>query len=91
MSLRCCHGFASGRVQGVAFRHFTRTQAENAGLTGWVRNTADGRVEFLLCGNPAAVESVLAALRQGPARARVESLEHADRAPGDWTDFRILA
>ena len=39
------HVFVSGRVQGVAFRDSTRSQAEQLGLSGWVRNTGDGRVE----------------------------------------------
>jgi len=37
----------SGRVQGVSFRYWTQQEARRAGLTGWVRNEADGSVRVL--------------------------------------------
>jgi acylphosphatase len=40
----------SGRVQGVGFRYFTRTNAKEMALTGWVRNLPDGKVEVLAFG-----------------------------------------
>lgn len=64
----------SGRVQGVGFRAWTQRQAERLGVSGWVRNTAEGKVEAVLCGEEAAVEAMLAALRDGPAAARVDAL-----------------
>jgi acylphosphatase len=69
------HVFVSGRVQGVAFRHHTKVAARSAGLAGWVRNLADGRVEAWLEGPPADVERVLAWLRRGPPAASVEHVE----------------
>jgi acylphosphatase len=41
------HGFVSGRVQGVGFRYFTQQIATDLGVTGWVKNTFDGKVEFV--------------------------------------------
>jgi acylphosphatase len=65
----------SGRVQGVYFRQSTREQAERLNLSGWVRNLADGRVEGLAHGAPAALEALRAWLQRGPAAARVDALE----------------
>jgi len=51
-------GFASGRVQGVGFRYFVRRQADSQQLSGYAKNLADGRVEFLLQGEKMAVRLV---------------------------------
>lgn len=66
----------SGRVQGVAYRAWTREQAVALGLRGWVRNRDDGSVEAVLGGPSEAVEAMLARMRQGPDAARVDALEH---------------
>jgi acylphosphatase len=65
----------TGRVQGVWFRAWTRSQAETLGVSGWVRNCPDGTVEALLCGPPAAVDSLVAACRRGPPAAQVAAVE----------------
>ncbi len=60
-----------GRVQGVAFRYWTRREAERLGLSGWVRNEPDGTVSALFAGPSAAVAAMLAACEHGPDAARV--------------------
>lgn len=77
----------SGRVQRVGFRWFTVERASVEGLTGWVRNLPDGRVEVLAEGDAEAVERFERALRQGPPHARVDEVETeiltpAGRHPG---------
>jgi acylphosphatase len=72
----------SGRVQGVWFRESTRQRAEALGLSGWVRNLPDGRVEALLEGEAGAVREGLAFLRRGPPRARVDDLRVEEETPG---------
>ena len=62
----------SGRVQGVGFRYFAHDAARREGLTGYVTNLADGRVEVMAEGESGAVERFERALRQGPSRSRVE-------------------
>lgn len=65
----------TGRVQGVGFRHFTRTTAQQHGLTGWVRNEPDGSVRLEAEGPRADLETLLDAVHDGPRPARVESVE----------------
>ena len=69
------HLTVSGRVQGVGFRLFVLRQAEEAGVRGWVRNLADGRVEIRAQGRPHAVEALTSAVRQGPRHAQVDTVE----------------
>jgi acylphosphatase len=65
---------ASGTVQGVFFRDSTEDEARRLGLTGWVANRSDGRVEAEFQGPPNAVDEAVAYCRQGPGRARVDDL-----------------
>lgn len=71
------HVWVSGRVQGVFFRDTTRCEARALGLTGWVRNLGDGRVEAVFYGTRSACESALAFVHRGPAQAQVSGVEHA--------------
>lgn len=65
----------SGRVQGVGYREALGAEAERAGVSGWVRNRADGSVEALLQGNAEAVDQILSWARRGPSAARVTHLD----------------
>jgi len=65
----------SGRVQGVGFRAATRSRAEARGISGWVRNRADGSVEAAFEGDPEAVEALVDFCRAGPRLAQVERVE----------------
>jgi acylphosphatase len=79
----------SGRVQGVWYRESCREHAVSLGVSGFVRNLADGRVEAELEGPPAAVERAVAWCRRGPSRAAVEHVEVVDvPAVGD-AGFRV--
>lgn len=66
--------FVSGRVQGVAFRAHTRQQALALGLRGYARNLADGRVEVVVAGDVAAIDTLERWLHHGPPLARVDTL-----------------
>jgi acylphosphatase len=69
------HVVVSGRVQGVAFRAYTVDEARDLGLSGWVRNLPDGRVEAEAEGERPALEALVAFCRRGPPAARVEGVE----------------
>ena len=71
----------SGRVQGVGFRWFTQETASREGLTGWVRNLPDGRVEAIVEGDSESVTRVERALRTGPRGARVATFTVDDELP----------
>lgn len=81
----------TGRVQGVAFRAWTRARAEKLGLSGWVRNNGDGSVSALFRGNEDAVETMIGELWDGPGAASVTDVQ-AEAASHDGTraGFRIL-
>lgn len=81
---RCVHVLVEGRVQGVWYRGWTVETAQALGLDGWVRNLSDGRVEAVFMGAGAAVDSMLAACRQGPPAARVTAVtvEEGAEHPG---------
>ncbi len=84
----CRRCWVSGRVQGVWYRASTQREAEALGLTGYARNLADGRVEVLACGPPAAVEALSAWLWQGPPHAEVSDVQCESvpgPAPADFT------
>jgi acylphosphatase len=78
----------SGRVQGVGYRSWTVKNAQQLGLTGWVRNRTDGTVEALFCGEDAVVESMVERCHEGPLAAKVVGVERklADMVPP--TDFQ---
>jgi len=81
--------FASGRVQGVAYRFFAEKSARALGITGWIRNLPDGRVEVLAEGRGEDIERFLDRLREGPRLARVDSLDvRREASTGEFHDFR---
>jgi acylphosphatase len=69
------HLLVSGRVQGVYFRQSTLSEAQNLGITGWVRNLMDGRVEAVFEGEEHAVKTLVNYCRSGPPTARVDYLD----------------
>jgi acylphosphatase len=64
-----------GRVQGVYFRGWTEEQAVLRGLSGWVRNNADGTVSALFVGPCAVVNGMIESCREGPLAARVDGID----------------
>ncbi len=76
-----------GRVQGVCYRDWAIRVAMTLGLTGWIRNRADGSVEALAIGAPDAVDAFIARCRGGSPSARVDTLTVTKREPEALTGF----
>jgi acylphosphatase len=75
--------YVSGRVQGVFYRASTRERAQQLGCRGHARNLADGRVEVLAVGEPAAVDALIEWLWRGPPAAYVQDVESVEVALGE--------
>ncbi|MBO5574216.1 MAG: acylphosphatase [Clostridium sp.] len=59
------HLIFSGRVQGVGFRYQARHLAQSLGLTGWVKNLWDERVEMEVQGEEAQIYRLIEELSRG--------------------------
>jgi acylphosphatase len=79
--------YVSGRVQGVFYRASTRERAQQLGCRGYARNLADGRVEVLAVGEPAAVDALIEWLWHGPPAAHVQDVQCTDVALGDLREM----
>ncbi|HET7208766.1 MAG TPA: acylphosphatase [Terriglobales bacterium] len=79
-----------GRVQGVGFRWFVEREAHILGITGWVRNNADGSVEVLGIGTTDQLAGLRSRLHQGPRAARVDDVQESEaRSLAGLNTFRI--
>jgi acylphosphatase len=70
-----------GRVQGVGYRYAMRAEAERLGVSGWVRNRADGSVEALMRGEARVLQALIVWARRGPPGARVDELREEAAPP----------
>lgn len=83
------HVFVSGKVQGVGYRMSTWEIANNLGLSGWVRNRPDGRVEAVFEGTRDVVEEMIAWCRRGNPPAIVRDVAVEYHAPEGLQGFDI--
>ena len=82
----------TGRVQGVGFRWAVEDEARDAGVTGWVRNLPDGRVEAVFEGEEESVRRMVGFCRRGPAVARVDDVAIIkEEYTGKFEGFFILS
>ena len=65
----------TGHVQGVCFRDWTKSKANQLGIAGWVRNRKEGSVEAVISGSREHIEEILLAFENGPPAAKVESIQ----------------
>ncbi|MFW9927983.1 MAG: acylphosphatase [Candidatus Thorarchaeota archaeon] len=71
-----CHLYITGIVQGVFFRRFVYSEAKKLGITGWVRNLYDGRVEALIFHKEQNVlRELVVKCKKGPMYAEVTDIE----------------
>lgn len=90
MARKRAHVFVSGWVQGVFFRAETRDLARRLGVTGWIKNLWDGRVEAVFEGEGWAVKRMVSWCHRGPSGAQVEGVEvtHEDYT-GEYDSFSL--
>ncbi len=79
----------SGEVQGVFFRDNCEQMAGREGVTGWVRNLPDGRVEAVFEGSEDAVDRLVAWANHGPEQAGVTDVETHVEAPTGESGFEV--
>jgi len=85
----CLSCLVSGRVQGVWYRDSTQRQAQALGISGYVRNLPDGRVEVLACGETAALQRLQDWLWLGPPAAEVTDVQCTPTADEPPPGFQI--
>lgn len=84
------HIFVSGKVQGVFLRYNTRREAQKLGITGWIWNLPDGRVEAVFEGEKDKIEKIIEWLRKGPTFTKIEKVEVKWEKPKNkFKDFRM--
>mgnify|MGYP002769791935 FL=1 len=83
------HIYFSGQVQGVGFRYRATNAARANGLTGWVDNLWDGRVEMEVQGDPIEIEQMLQEIQMG-SFIRIENYQMEDM-PVDEREWNFYA
>ena len=84
-----CNVRVTGKVQAVFFRAWTRDQAKQLGVGGWVRNCPDGSVEAHFEGPRDALQTLIERLREGPTGARVDQLRINGTDVEDLNEFEV--
>lgn len=88
--MKCAHVFVSGRVQGVFFRAFAKSEADRLGLKGFARNLDDRRVEVVAEGSEGTLKEFIETLRARHPTAKVNNIEIKwGDATGEFDDFKI--
>ena len=80
----------TGLVQGVFFRREMTDLARRLGISGWVRNLPDGKVEALAEGERARLDELVRFCHVGPRGAVVRKVEvEWSGYTGEFRGFRI--
>jgi acylphosphatase len=83
------HIYYSGMVQGVGFRFMAETIAGNLGLTGWVKNLKDGRVEVVAEGEETALNEFLGKIKKRMQHYISDADAFWQEATGEFTEFEV--
>ncbi len=84
------HVFVSGRVQGVLFRESAKKKAEKLGVSGWMKNLPDSRVEAVFEGDRENVDNMVNWSRKGPIWAKIDDFSVIwDNYQAEFKGFEI--
>ena len=84
------HVFYGGRVQGVGFRYTAESIAHRLGLTGWVKNLPDGRVELVCEGPKEKIETLFTEIQEGSLGRYIKKVDCVWEDPtNEYQDFRV--
>ncbi len=90
MPVKSVYLIVGGRVQGVGFRYFAQHKAEELKISGWARNTPDGKVEIEAEGKTQNLETFIDWMKIGPARALIQTFSVSEITPfRNFTNFSI--
>lgn len=81
------HVYVSGRVQGVGFRYYATYIAQRNGVSGWVKNLYDGRVEMEVQGKPEQIDALFEGLKR-QRHIQITDLEMKD-IPADPSSYEM--
>lgn len=85
------HLIISGKVQGVGFRYWLQTSADQKEIFGWTRNLKSGQVEALLVGEKIIVDKLIRECKLGPPNSEVKNIEIDDSGDRSFgRSFEIL-
>ena len=89
-NIKRINAFVSGQVQGVFFRDSTKEHAKKNGLSGWVKNIEDGRVEVVAEGDEDSLNKFIEFLWRASPMAKVEDVQVEWLEPKGEEDFVVL-
>lgn len=88
--MKRAHVFVKGRVQGVFYRAWTKKNANELNLTGWVRNLSDGRVEAVFEGEEHDIREMLERMEEGSRAANPNDVKvNWQKATNEFGSFEI--
>ena len=90
MDRKTLHLLIEGKVQGVFYRASAKEIADEMKITGWVKNTKEGNVQIVCQGGEAELQQFINWCKQGPRRAKVESIKITETMATSFDDFRIV-
>jgi len=83
------HVFYSGRVQGVGFRFTAERIGSSLGITGWVKNLRDGRVEIIAEGKEEKLENFSREINSYFSNYIQDSEIDWQESKGEFKDFGV--
>lgn len=90
--MKQAHVVISGSVQGIGYRFFIKSWAKTYGVTGWVKNLPEEKVEAVFQGNEEDIENLITKCRKGPFLAEVKDVGVNWEEIGDeFGDFQVEA